>query len=331
MKKPFVIVIMFFLISINLVPNISADLINNNLTTIYVDDDNSDGPWDGTNAHPFQSIQDGIDATNTHDTVFIRNGEYNEMITIDKSINLQGEQKTEVIISTSVLDGAVLSITGNEVSVKDITIMNTREPGTNIGLGIYSKNNDISGIIIRKARTGILLQNARNNHISENDLYRSATTGVGIQFSNSYNNNINNNHITGYFHCIKINDCNFGLKNTIRSNHIDCQHARNGISIFDNANNFEISYNIISNISSTKGVAIAVDDGIHSIHHNTIHNCPLGIEIEYGGSAQVKSNTFLSVDTCVRFSILLKHVFSTRFFRNYWNEPPRYVLSNTRQ
>ena len=28
---------------------------------IYVDDDNTTGPWDGTEDHPFQFIQDGID------------------------------------------------------------------------------------------------------------------------------------------------------------------------------------------------------------------------------------------------------------------------------
>ncbi|MBS3802690.1 MAG: hypothetical protein KGY65_08065, partial [Candidatus Thermoplasmatota archaeon] len=30
--------------------------------TIYVDDDNIDGPWDGSIEHPFQYIQDGINA-----------------------------------------------------------------------------------------------------------------------------------------------------------------------------------------------------------------------------------------------------------------------------
>ena len=28
--------------------------------TIYVDDDNTAGPWDGTLEHPYQHIQDGV-------------------------------------------------------------------------------------------------------------------------------------------------------------------------------------------------------------------------------------------------------------------------------
>jgi len=31
-------------------------------TTIYVDDDNTSGPWDGTIEHPYQYIEDGVDA-----------------------------------------------------------------------------------------------------------------------------------------------------------------------------------------------------------------------------------------------------------------------------
>ncbi|HIG99638.1 MAG TPA: hypothetical protein HA258_03550, partial [Thermoplasmata archaeon] len=30
-------------------------------STIYVDDSNTDGPWDGSIEHPYQFIQDGVD------------------------------------------------------------------------------------------------------------------------------------------------------------------------------------------------------------------------------------------------------------------------------
>ena len=36
---------------------------------IYVDDDNTDGPWDGTWSHPYQYIQDGVDNANAGDTI----------------------------------------------------------------------------------------------------------------------------------------------------------------------------------------------------------------------------------------------------------------------
>ena len=65
---------------------------------IYVDDDNTEGPWDGTQEHPYQYIQDGVNATDNGDTVFVYNGLYMEWIRINKEIELNGEDKTNTII-----------------------------------------------------------------------------------------------------------------------------------------------------------------------------------------------------------------------------------------
>ena len=43
---------------------------------IYVDDDNTIGPWDGTPEHPYQYIQDAIDVAWHSDTVLVKDGEY---------------------------------------------------------------------------------------------------------------------------------------------------------------------------------------------------------------------------------------------------------------
>lgn len=99
MKKIEIIFIMFFLVSTSFLPFVHADTKNTSGNTIYVDDDNTDGPWDGTSAHPFQSIQEGINAAKPDDTVFVRNGFYAERrIECRTCVTLLGENQDETII-----------------------------------------------------------------------------------------------------------------------------------------------------------------------------------------------------------------------------------------
>jgi len=89
--------IILLFIGIAYAPSITAydsSLVN----TIYVDDDNTNGPWDGTQEHPYQHVQAGIDNASDGDIVFVKNGTYTEHITIDKQINLQGEIRTRRLL-----------------------------------------------------------------------------------------------------------------------------------------------------------------------------------------------------------------------------------------
>ena len=71
-------------------------------TIYYVDDDNTTGPWDGTQANPFQYIQDGIDAAGWReiDTVLVADGIYtgdgNRNLDFGgKTINVKSENDPE--------------------------------------------------------------------------------------------------------------------------------------------------------------------------------------------------------------------------------------------
>ena len=60
MKKPICLIVVIFLLSLSFTHGIVADESSFE-NTIYVDDDNTSGLWDGSIEHPYCYIQDGID------------------------------------------------------------------------------------------------------------------------------------------------------------------------------------------------------------------------------------------------------------------------------
>jgi parallel beta-helix repeat protein len=63
--------------------------------TVYVDDNNTNGPWDGSPEHPYRYLQDGVNASRSGDTVYVFSGTYScSNITMNrKSIQLLGENQ----------------------------------------------------------------------------------------------------------------------------------------------------------------------------------------------------------------------------------------------
>ena len=153
----------------------------------YVDDDNTDGPWNGTPSHPFQHIQEGIDRAIPGDTVFVVNGTYYEHLLVEKTINLIGEDRNETIIDC---DGnkAGVCVSADRVRVSEFTIQNAI-----CGINIESNHNIVSDNIITYIEYGINISKSHKNLISGNTLLYNDR---GIYLGWSYSNNITGNNIT---------------------------------------------------------------------------------------------------------------------------------------
>jgi len=187
---------------------------------IYVDDDNTEGPWDGTIEHPYLYIQEGIYHADHGDTVYVFSGTYyNQYAYIDKTINLIGEDKETTMIYTG-STWWIVEIYADNVNVSGFTFRNNGFAEFNekmyieadyctISDNIFAdersfnclctlKLNDSHHNVITRNRFGVLtsqlfciyLENSNYNTISENKFRLKIVT---MQIKNSNTNIIIDN------------------------------------------------------------------------------------------------------------------------------------------
>ena len=100
---------------------------------IYVDDDNINGPWNGSEEFPYQPIQDGINNAYEGWTVFVNKGTYYENVIVNKTINLDGENR-----ETTVIDGGgiehVVVISSPKCRISGINIRNSGNGSFDAGI-----------------------------------------------------------------------------------------------------------------------------------------------------------------------------------------------------
>ncbi len=246
---------------------------------IYVDNNNTEGPWDGTSEHPYRSIQAGIDAANIGGTIYVNNGTYNENIVISKSVNVIGAGTETTIVENSSLDH-VFYVTADSANISGFTVK-----GANFQkiAGIYligANHCTISDNNISNNGYGIQLRSSTNNILANNNA--SLSINHGIYIADSSNNLLVHNYAfssTEYGIYLSNSFNNTLTGNTISSNN------KAGIHLVDSFNNTLADNNISENI---RGIYLETSSS------NTLTNNKAFLNMEHGIYLEVSSNNILT-------------------------------------
>jgi len=255
---------------------------------IFVDGSNLGDPLEnGSFTHPFDMIQEGVNAASPGDLVLVASGTYYEHVTIAKSLTLVGESRSTTIIDGNRTGGwsakdSVVYVTANNVKISGFKIQNSGGNGHWAfvgGISLTSSNNTIHGNTISNNNYGIILVwNSDNNVISGNAI---ASNGEwSIHMYGSSHNLILNNTIS--------RNSNGGIwlegwdnsNNTIRNNFITNNDA--GILI---------TGWILIGGSTTLSIYSEIPPSNNTLSGNTVSGNGYGIDIEASGGNTVVGNT----------------------------------------
>lgn len=189
---------------------------------IYVNAGNTSGIEDGTKAHPFNTITEGIDAVAPGKSVLVSAGTYNEQLIINKEITLQGAGKESTLISGFEYSGNLITITADDVTISGFNI----DGKSATDMGIYSDSSSsieiLENIIQSHQDSGIFYQRISDDYPSgiyvyNNEIYFNSQNGIkvigagsgiiesniirkntnGIQANNSASLEVKQNNING--------------------------------------------------------------------------------------------------------------------------------------
>lgn len=228
----------------------------------------------------FNCIKDAINASNSDDTIYVRNGTYFEKICINKSISLIGENNRNTSIIGD-FKGSVVTIMANDTNVSGFTIKNSDKINLDESvIRVNSDNNIIFNNII--SSDDIVLQNkigislpvdSDDNLVINNKIYYS-NRGIDIESSN--NTIINNSIRDCCFESIIIHSINNKelacdnsvLDNVIYESNIIMKGYGYGIQLYYSPNNL-IEGNIIRN--KFGGILLEYYSDENKIFRNSIY------------------------------------------------------------
>lgn len=217
------------------------------------------------------NIQTAVDYAAVNDVVNIMDGTYNQRLTVNKSLTLDGQSKTGTILdgSTGVSgtgSGIAINTGVTSVTVRDLTVQNYAGSGTNLSAGIYGtlgNNNLIVDNVVLQNNTNAagFFANGPVDAVSvTNSMVNGHGPGArGIVIWNGHKTNINisNNMVSNNNCCgIELSDGS-GSAVTISNNTIDIGGGDNAIGLI--GLDLSLGSNTINNNTITGGGRFGIE------------------------------------------------------------------------
>jgi nitrous oxidase accessory protein len=197
----------------------------------------------GSGPGNYSRIQDAIDNASDGDTVFVYNGTYYEVLVVNKTFSLIGEDR-----DTTIIDGGwginVVDVSSDGVSISGFTIRN----GVFAICLVTSSDNTIMDNTASNSGYGISLQSSSNNTVTGNNVNSNSDWGIVLDTSS-------NNTVTG---------------NIVSNNNV-------GILLIDSSNNTIIGNTANSN--NDYGIILGISNN-NIITGNTASNTDFGIYLD---------------------------------------------------
>ena len=304
-------------------------------STLFVDDSNISGVEDGTQANPFNTIQEAVNVASTAggDTVQVAAGVYNEMVTVDRAVTLLGAQAgVDARLGSrgsasveSIVQGpggqTAFYVTADNVTIDGFVVQGATNPnqfGFGIVLGAGTSGSHVLNNIIQNNIVGLALANDStvDATVIERNLFRNnnmpgPASGTGI-YSDEFvagfgqglvNVDIVNNTFLGHT-TAAITLASTGTDGTAQvdiniSANIMRQNG-NGI-IARNLEDSSISHNFIARSTSSGGAGILLLGDVHdvAIKFNRIQN-NAGDGIRLQADAGTSSGVTINFNSLVR-------------------------------
>lgn len=270
-------------------------------TTIFVDLSNNSGIEDGTAAHPFNTIQEGIDAAVSADVVGVATGTYFENVILTEGIQLIGAERTSTIIdgggsgtvviaeNASLLMGFTIQhgsasfgagiVTSGSPTISDNIIRNNTQGGGGAGAAIHGN-----------CSSPTITSNLITENTADTQFLSGAVAFINCSSPYIANNVIWNNTGRGAINLtLPTGNAPMVLNNTIFSN------SGAGIKIDSRVNQSAVI--IANNILSGNTTGIQIDFGTVEDLPTLVYNDVFGNSVNYSGMPDITGvNGNVSVD-----------------------------------